>query len=89
MKRTYVKVRSDFDETGFVVPKYIIWGNKVLPIEDIRDFKPADSPIGHGLPGSCYVVVIQGEEKHLFFQKTDPRFSSRVGRWFVESTEET
>ena len=36
--------------------------------------------------GDCYTVVIRGEEKHLFFERVDPLFSGRVGRWFVEKT---
>ena len=32
----------------------------------------------------CYTVVIQGEEKHLFFEKTGNLFTARTGRWYVE-----
>lgn len=85
-KRIYVKVNSAFDETGYMRPVSIIWGDKVLPIESIRDFRPAASRIGRDLPGDCYTVMINGEEKNLFFQKTDPLFPSKVGRWFVEGT---
>lgn len=83
--RVYVKVESSFDETGYMRPKSMVWNGKILPIESIRDFRPASSQAGRGLPGDCYTVVIGGEEKHLFFEKTDPLFPSRVGRWFVES----
>lgn len=85
--RIYVKVNSAFDETGYMRPVSIIWGNKVLPIEAVRDFRPAASKIGCSLPGDCYTVVINGEERNLFFQKTDPLFPSKVGRWFVEGAE--
>ncbi|MFQ6803977.1 MAG: hypothetical protein ACLRT5_03065 [Lachnospiraceae bacterium] len=37
-----------------------------------------------GLRRDCYTVVIHGQEKHLFFERTDPLFRGRVGRWFVE-----
>lgn len=84
-QRIYVKVESRFDETGTMVPIALIWKNKFLPIESVRDFRPAGSLIGENLAGDCYTVIIGGKEKHLFFQKTDPRFSSKVGRWFVES----
>ena len=34
--------------------------------------------------GDCFTVLIQGQEKHLFFEHIDRRFSGRIGRWFVE-----
>jgi len=49
----------------------------------VKDFRPADLA-GHA--GDCYTVVIHGQEKHLFFERTDPLFSARFGRWFVERT---
>lgn len=85
-RRIYVKVKSIFDETGYMRPVSLIWGSRVLPIEDIRDFRSASSQAGANLPGDCYTVVIHGEEKHLFFEKTGPLFPARVGRWFVESS---
>lgn len=82
--RIYVKVKSAFDETGYMYPVSIVLGNKVLPVESIRDYRPATSKIGCNQPGDCYTVIINGEEKNLFFQKTDPLFSAKVGRWFID-----
>lgn len=84
-KRVYVKVESRFDETGTMVPTALIWENgKVYKIDSVTDFRPASSVIGRNLPGDCYTVMIKGREKHLFFEKADPLFPSKVGRWFVE-----
>lgn len=81
-ERTYVKVNLDCDSTGYMRPKSIIWQDgRIFPIEEIKDFRPADM---EGRAGDCFVVVIQGQEKHLFFEHTDPRFGGRFGRWFVE-----
>ncbi len=83
-KRTYVKVISVFDNTGFMQPKNIIWSNgNVSKIEQVKDFRPA-SCIERGLPGDCYTVVIDGENRHLFFERSDSRFASTFGRWFFE-----
>lgn len=83
-ERIYVKVNSDFDSTGYVQPKSIIWDDgRTFTIEKVKDFCPADLT---GKTGDCYTVVIQGQEKHLFFERTDPLFTARVGRWFVEKT---
>ena len=67
-----------------MVPKAIIWSDgRVFAIEEVRDFRPASTLI-NGHSGDCYTVVIRGEEKHLFFEKTSDLFASRYGRWFVE-----
>ena len=68
LEKIYVKVNSDFDSTGYMMPRTITWA-------DGRTFK---------IDEDCYTVVIRGEEKFLFFEKTDDLFASRVGRWFVE-----
>ena len=83
-ERVYVKVTSDFDYTGYMHPTAITWKDgRVFKIDEVKDFRPASS-IECGLPGDCYTVVIKGKVKHLFFEKSDPLFASKVGRWFVE-----
>ena len=82
--RVYVKVTSDFDSTGTVTPKAIIWKDgRTFKIDSVRDFRPA-STLGPGRTGDCYTVIIRGVEKHLFFQRTEERYDSRLGRWWVE-----
>ena len=84
-QKVYVKVTSDFDHTGYMQPKAIIWKDgRVFKIDEVKDFRPA-STIGAGLPGDCYTVLIRGELKHLFFEREDERFPGHFGRWFVES----
>lgn len=80
-ERIYVSVSSIFDATGYMQPTAITWADgRTFPIESVRDCRPA-SALSRG---DCYTVVIHGQEKHLFFERTDPLFPSRVGRWFVE-----
>lgn len=82
VERVYVSVTSSFDATGYMQPTSITWKDgRTFPIECVRDFRPADTSITSN--GDCYTVVIHGQEKHLFFERTDPLFSSRFGRWFV------
>ncbi len=88
MKRTYdrvyVKVNTDFDSTGYMQPRSIIWSDgRIFRIDEIKDFRPACS-LDKSLSGDCYTIVIHGVEKFLFFEKTNEYFASRVGRWFVE-----
>lgn len=83
MKKQYVKVVSDFDATGYMQPTSIIWDDgRVFQIEQVRDFRPAESIAN--LHGDRYTVLINGQERHLFFERVDPLFSGRFGRWFVE-----
>ena len=83
-RKVYVKVNSDFDSTGFVVPRAITWADgRIFTIEAVKDYRPA-STIAKGHCGDCYTVIIHGEERYLFFEKVNEMFTSRVGRWFVE-----
>lgn len=85
-EKIYVKVNSDFDSTGYMQPRMIIWEDgRTFPIERIKDFRPASS-LSSCLQGDCYTVIIHGEEKHLFFERTNALFPGRFGRWFVKKT---
>lgn len=84
-KRVYVKVTSDFDATGYMQPRSITWKDgRTFKIDAVKDFRPASS-IDQKLPGDCYTVVIHGETKHLFFERSRDHFASHFGRWFVEA----
>ena len=81
LEKIYVKVNSDFDSTGYMMPRTITWADgRTFKIDEVKDFRPA-STLAKGHSGDCYTVVIRGEEKFLFFEKTDDLFASRVGRW--------
>ena len=84
MERVYVKVTSDFDSTGYMQPRSITWKDgRVFQIEAVKDFRPAGTH--HDSPTcDCYTVVIKGEPKYLYFQKSNNHHASRVGRWYVE-----
>ena len=84
LEKVYVKVNTDFDATGYMMPRTIIWSDgRIFKIESVKDFCPA-SKLERGRSGDCYTVVIHGEEKHLFFERANELFASRFGRWFVE-----
>lgn len=85
-ERVYVKVDSTFDPTGYMQPTSITWADgRTFPIEKVRDFRPAKTTDNKS-NGDCFTVLIQGQEKHLFFEPLDSRFTGRLGRWFVERT---
>ena len=79
--RVYVMVTSDFDTTGYMLPRAITWPDgRVFPIDDVRSFRPA----AEGLTMDRYTVVICGKEKSLFFERARTPHSCLVGRWFVD-----
>ena len=85
MERVYVKVHSDFDATGYMQPRSITWADgRTFKIDAVKDYRPA-ACYRQGAEGSCYTVMIRGEEKHLFFEWTNSAFASRVARWYVET----
>ena len=74
--RIYVNVNSDFDSTGYMMPRSITWKDgRTFRIESVKDFRPA-SAYRKGMQGDCYTVVIKGETRHLFFEKTGDLFAS-------------
>lgn len=84
--RVYVKVASEFDSTGYMQPTSITWADgRTFRIEKVRDFRPIGT-VGNNFAGDCFTVLIQGQERNLYFEHIDPRFTGRFGRWFVERT---
>lgn len=68
IERVYVKVASEFDSTGYMQPTSITWADgRTFPIEAVRDFRPAGTA-DNDCNGDCFTVLIQGQEKHLFFE---------------------
>ena len=85
IERVYVKVNSDFDATGYMQPRSITWSDgRTFKIDAIKDYRPA-ACYRQGAEGSCYTVMIRGEEKRLFFEWTNSTFAARVARWYVET----
>lgn len=83
-ERIYVKVTSYCDTTGYVQPVSLTWEDgRIFPVDCVLDFRPAGTA-GNDIYGDCYTVIIKGEEKYLFYERIDSRFSGRFGRWFVE-----
>ena len=84
IEKIYVKVNSDFDQTGMITPRSITWKDgRVFPIEMVESFRPA-STLEPGRTGDCYTVIIKGERKYLFFKRNLRMNDHRIGRWWVE-----
>ena len=82
LDRIYVKVSSDFDSTGYMQPRAILWPDgRLFNIDEVRAFRPAGD--SHLL--DCYTVIIHGQERRLFFERSGDRLGARLGRWYVET----
>ena len=82
--RVFVRVTSDFDPTGYMQPRAVTWPDgRCFTIEDVRSFRP----FGDSGLLSCYTVVIHGQERCLFFERSSGPFSCSPGRWYVNLSE--
>ena len=83
-QRVHVKVTSTFDTTGYMQPIAITWSDgRTFPIEKVLEFRPAGMA-GNDSPQDIFTVVIRKKEKALYFEHIDPRFTGRLGRWFIK-----
>ena len=82
-RKVYVKVSTDFEQTGYMQPRSVTWSDgRTFQIKKVKDFRPA-SIYRDDCHGYCFTVMIRGEEKHLFFEPADSTFASRIGRLYV------
>ena len=62
----------------------ITWSDgRTFPIEKVLEFRPAGMA-GNDSPQDIFTVVIRKKEKALYFEHIDPRFTGRLGRWFIK-----
>ena len=74
-RKVYVKVNSDFDATGAVTPKAIIWEDgRRYEIDKITQVARRAS-FRAGGTGIRYTCIVNGKQSYLFYE---------VNRWFVE-----
>ena len=65
-EKVYVKVNSDFDATGYMQPCKITWSDgRTYPIEQVRDFRPANTIAD--LPGGLLYCHYQGAGAEFVF----------------------
>ena len=87
VKKVYVAVNSDFDCTGYMQPRSITWSDgRTFKIDAVKDYRPADF-YRRGARGACYTIMIHGQERRLFFEKSDSTFANHIARWYVETEE--
>lgn len=77
--KVYVDVTAEFSKDGDLVPKSFRWEDgQVYEIERVKDVRRAASLKAGGV-GMRYTCVIDGQEKHLFYEDNNMWFMERAG----------
>ena len=77
--KVYVDVTAEFSKEGDLVPKSFRWEDgQVYEIERIKDVRRAASLKAGGV-GMRYTCVIDGQEKHRFYEDNNMWFMERAG----------
>lgn len=85
IERVYVRVTSEFDETGYMQPRTIRWEDgRVFDITEVCAMHPGSQIDPAHSRMNYFDVKIGNEKRRLFFYLTGPEFISTTGRWFVE-----
>lgn len=81
-EKLYINLQLITDSTGYAHPLSIILEDgHTYDIERIKAFRPSN--IYTSVRCDCYTVIIDGKERHLYYEPVDHRFGGRQGRWFL------
>ncbi|MBQ3802446.1 MAG: hypothetical protein II845_01980 [Oscillospiraceae bacterium] len=82
--KVYVKVKADFDRTGYMVPTEITWTDgRIFRIDRTGDIRETETGYT-GVKRTRYSVVIRGQNRYLYFERYRYGCGSQFGRWFLE-----
>ena len=82
--KVYVKVKADFDRTGYMVPTEITWTDgRIFRIDRTGDIRETETGYT-GVKRTRYSVVIRGQNRYLYFERCRYGNGSQFGRWFLE-----
>ena len=82
--KVYVQVMAVFREDGLMLPRAFIWedGHK-YKIDRVLDVRPAHAERAGG-QGDRYKVMVNGQERYLFFEHSTEINDRKIGKWFIE-----
>ena len=85
--KVYASIEIDFYETGQMYPRLIHWEDrKTCEIDCILDVCPAPVARASG-QGGHYIIRMNNQLTHIFFEHNSDYGGSILGRWFVERKE--
>jgi hypothetical protein len=83
--KTYVQVIANFDSSGKLIPQAVIWEDgRKYEIDRVSEIKQAAS-MKVGGQGDRYTIVVNGQPRYLFFERSTNILGNNIGRWFVEA----
>jgi len=87
--RVYVAVNVFFSDAGQMLPRSLVWEDgREYEIDRVKDIRPSYAKKAGG-QGDRYTIIVNGCERHIFFEH-NPEYGHRdVGRWFVERRQVT
>ena len=82
--KEYVEVLVEFAPDGTMLPRILVWEDgRRYEIDKIKAIQPAPA-LKAGGQGDRYTILIEWQERFLFFEHNADYGNERVGKWFVE-----
>ncbi len=82
--KAYVGVNADFSAAGVMLPRSLVWEDGITyEIDRVVDIRPSFAAKAGG-QGDRYTVVVRGQRRYLYFERTANVKGNVIGRWFVE-----
>lgn len=75
---------SETDENGQMLPRRITWEDgRQFDIDRVKDIRPTHAARAGG-SGDRYTIYVNGQQRHLFFERSANVSGNVIGRWFME-----
>lgn len=82
--KAYVGVKAEFNSDGVMLPRSLVWEDGITyEIDRVVDIRPSYAAKAGG-QGDRYTIMVHGQRKYLFFERTTNMTGNIIGRWFVE-----
>ena len=82
--KTYVQVNADIRADGIMLPRSLTWTDGVrYKIDRVKYIGQAPA-LKAGGQGDCYRIVVRGQERKIYFERSPDPSGDVIGRWFVE-----
>lgn len=84
-RKVYVGVVAFFREDGLLLPRELLWEDgRRYRVDKVSDVRPSASMKAGG-QGDRYTIWLNGQQRHLYFERNASLQGNNIGRWFVES----
>ena len=85
--KVYLKVFVEFTEDGQMLPRILVWEDgQRFQIDRVNDVRPSYAPKAGG-HGDRYTIMVNRQERYLFFEHSTNDNGGNLGRWFLERRE--